>query len=158
MISSAIVALAAQAAIYTQTPPVLPQSLRTGSLAACSPITLEAAEKCLSAALSPGDLLIVQDRISARRFRPNLDCQIEEEWRLTDPNSPMARVMQEKLGIDHPDLAAGMIISDLEARAKGSRLPFGKIRADLRTAAPPPSDECEKLRENTAAQEQNNAH
>ena len=130
--------------IHPTTPPTLPSSLRVGSLAACAPATLEAAENCLTHALSPEDLAVVQDRISARRFRPPLDCQIEEEWRLGDPTSPMAKVMFAKLGLNNPGMAAGMIISDVEAKAAGGELPWDEMRQSFAGAPPePPTSTCD---------------
>jgi hypothetical protein len=164
MVASLIILVAAQVlrpdplTVLPERPPVLPSSLKVGVLSACAPTSLEAAEKCLTSALSADDLAIVQNRIPARQFRPPLDCQIEQEWRLTDQNSPMARVMRGKLGIDHADLAAGMIISDIQARAAGSGLAFDQIRQSFQESPPPPSNECDKLKENTVAQEHNNAN
>jgi hypothetical protein len=164
MIGLLMLVLAAQvtrlppATVHANRPPTLPASLRPGTLRACAPTTLEAAEKCLTRALSAEDLAIVQDRIPARQFRPPLDCQIEDEWRLADPNAPMARVMREKLGIDNPDFAAGMIISDIQSRAMGTPLDFDQLRQSLQQSPVPPSQECETLRANNAAQEHNDAH
>ncbi len=130
----------------SETMPTLPPSLRPGALASCAPASLEAAEDCLTKALSPADLAIVRDRIPSRQFRPSLDCQMQKEWRLNDANSPMARVMRDKLGLHHPHLASGMIISDLQARAAGGGLPFDEIRQTLaKSPPPPPSDSCERL-------------
>jgi len=125
--------------------PILPPSLRPGALATCAPTTLEAAEDCLTKALSPADLAILRDRIPSRQFRPSLDCQMQKEWHLTDPNSPMARAMRDRLGIHHPHLATGMIISDLQARAAGGRVPFDEMRQALIKSPPPPSTACERL-------------
>jgi uncharacterized protein DUF6794 len=150
-----ILALAAQTTVFNPTPPMLPPSFRVASLAACAPKTLEAAENCLNAALSPEDLAIVHDRVSARRFRPNLDCEIETEWRLTDSSSPMAKVMQEKLGVHHPDLAAGMIISDLQARAAGLNVPFEQGRSQFAAMATKPSNECDVLKTNETQEHKN---
>src|SRR6185312_6653420 len=98
--------------VHVDRAPVLPPSLRPGTLSACAPPTLEAAERCLTSALSAEDLAIVQDR-------------------LTDPNAPMTRVMREKLGIDNADFAAGMIISDIQSRAMGIPLDFDQLRQRL---------------------------
>ena len=164
MVGSLILVLAAQVTmlppqtVHVDRAPLLPPSLRPGTLSACAPTTLEAAERCLTSALSAEDLAIVQDRIPARQFRPSLDCQIESEWRLTDPNAPMTRVMREKFGIDNADFAAGMIISDIQSRAMGIPLDFDQLRQRLQQASLPPSNECETLRVNNAAQEHKNAH
>jgi hypothetical protein len=164
MVASLILVLAAQVlrldpkVVFAEKPPMLPSSLKAGTLSACAPTSLETAEKCLIGALSAEDLAIVQSRIPARQFRPSLDCEIETEWHLTDPGSPMARVMRDKLGIDRADFAAGMIISDIQARALGSGLPFDQLRQSLKQSPPPPSNECEDLKANNAAQEHKNAH
>jgi hypothetical protein len=145
--------------VNAEVKPVLPPSLRDGALAACAPTTLEAAEDCLTKALSSADLAILRDRIPSRQFRPSLDCQMQKEWRLNDRNSPMARVMREKLGIHHPHLATGMIISDLQARAAGGRVPFDEMRQALIKSPPPPSTACERLaRAQTGKSERGNAN
>jgi hypothetical protein len=145
--------------VRTTIPATLPPSLRAGALAACAPATLEAAEACLTSALSPEDLAIVQDRIPARRFRPPLDCQIEKEWRLGDPNSPMARVMFAKLGFNHPGMAAGMIISDIQAKAAGTSVPWVEMRQSFRGKPPEPaSSTCDVKIERSKSPERGNDH
>jgi hypothetical protein len=158
MILAAQVTFLPPATVYGNKPPVVPPSLRPGVLRACAPTTLDAAEKCLIGSLSAEDIAIVRDRIPARQFRPSLDCQIEDEWRLADPTAPMARVMREKLGTDNADFAAGMIISDIQSRAMGIPLDFDQMRQRLQQSAPPPFNECETLKANNAALEQKNAH
>jgi hypothetical protein len=138
-----LLALALQTGVALITPGAhvfaLPSSLQRGELAACAPATIEAAEQCLRASLSAEELAIVQDRIPARRFRPALDCEIETAWRLDDPSSPMERVMDGLLGLHHPHLAAGMIITDLQVRARtNSGFAFDQVRAGFRQAPPPP--------------------
>jgi len=110
---------------------MLPPSLHKGSLAACAPTTLEAAETCLTHALSAEDLAKLQDKTQANPFRGAIDCEVEVEWHLDDPNSPMAKVMRDKLGIDHPGLAANMIIQDLQMHATGTGLPWDQVRKDV---------------------------
>ena len=139
------IALLSTLAAAAEATPILPlpPSLRPGALEACAPTTLEAAEKCLVKSLSPADLAIVQDRIPARQFRAGLDCEIERAWRLGDPNSPMANVMRGLLGFDHPGMAAGMIISDFQAKAAGASLPWDEMRRDFGGTPPePPSSTC----------------
>ncbi|HEX8364958.1 MAG TPA: hypothetical protein VF603_06715 [Allosphingosinicella sp.] len=119
----------------------LPPSLREDTLAACAPTTLEQAEQCLRTALSPADLAIVEDRIPARQFRPGLDQALVRAWRLDDPASPMGRLMQTLIGIDWPDAAASMIISDLQVRSYDPRgLDFEIIRRHFRENPRPPED------------------
>ena len=129
-----IVALAAAVAGQET---MLPPSLQPGELEVCAPTTLEAAERCLKAALSPEDLAIVEQRFPARRFRPNLDKEITRAWRLADPASPMAQVMDGLLGQHMPDVAAGMIIGDLQARALGKSLNFSEIAEMIRQSPVP---------------------
>jgi hypothetical protein len=123
--------------------PQLPPSLQQDQLAACAPATLQAAEECLRHALSAADLAIVQDRIPARRFRPALDHAIERAWRLRDPASPMSNAMRALLGLERADLAAGMIISDLQVRAvnpSGGGMDFPGLAQALKQDPPPPDD------------------
>ena len=101
--------------------PGLPQSLHEGELSACGPTSLEAAESCLIDALSKEDLEKLLDQRTAA-FRGALDCALEIEWRLADPNAPMAKVMKEKIGVEHPTMAAGSIIQDIQLRAAGSAM------------------------------------
>jgi hypothetical protein len=139
-----LLALALQAGVTLITPredhvAALPNSLQRGELAACAPTTLEAAEQCLRASLSAEELAIVQDRIPARRYRPALDCEIETAWHLDDPSSPMARVMDGLLGLHHPHLAAGMILTDMQVRAQtNSGFAFDQVREELGQNPPPP--------------------
>jgi hypothetical protein len=164
MVGSLMLVLAAQVTmlppqtVHVDKAPVLPPSLRPGTLSACAPTTLEAAEKCLTGALSAEDLAILRDRIPARQFRPPLDCEIEMEWRLTDPNAPMTRVMRDKLGTDNPELAAGMIISDIQSRAIGVPLDFNQLRQRFQQSPLPPAHECQSPVATNAAQEHKNAH
>ena len=135
-------------------PPPVPPSLRQDQLEACAPVTLEAAEDCLRRALSPEDLAIVQDRILARQFRPGLDWAIQRAWRLRERTSPMARVMHALLGFYRADIAAGMIISDLQVRATdpaGNGIDFPVIAEALKQNPPPPEDPVSS--ETTAAPE-----
>ena len=119
--------------------PTLPSSLAPGALTACAPATLAAAEQCLRASLSAGDLAILQDRIPARRFRPALDCEMLAAWRLEDSSSPMGGLMDRLIGIHHPQMAAGMIISDLQVRAQGGDgMPFDQVREAMRQSPPEP--------------------
>ena len=106
----------------------LPGSLHDGALAACAPTTLDAAEACLTSALSKQDLAKLVDKAGSGAFRGALDCVIEIEWRLGDANSPMAKVMLEKIGIDHPAMAAGSIIQDVQLRASGSAMDWNRAR------------------------------
>jgi hypothetical protein len=86
--------------------------------------------------MSPEDLAILSDRAEARRFRGYLDCEIETAWRLADPGSPMGIEMAGLLGLHRPDLAAGIIISDFQARSMGRSLPFEVLRDGFKTAPP----------------------
>jgi len=133
--------MAGQENQFPTSPPTLPPSLARGALAACAPSTLEAAERCLRASLSPADLAIVEDRIPARRFRPHLDCEIEIAWQLGNPDSPMGRVMDGLLGAHRPHFAASMIISDLQVRAHGGALlPFDNEVRDAVVRDRPPTE------------------
>jgi len=116
--------------------PPLPPSLKPGALEACAPTTLEQAETCLRTSLSPEDLRIVEDRIPARRFRPTLDMEISRAWKLADPAAPMAKVMDGLLDMHRADVAAGMIISDLQARAAGQSIDFKAMSRMLRDMPP----------------------
>jgi hypothetical protein len=134
----AILGLAAWAAGQQ---PALPPSLQSGELESCAPTTLEAAESCLRTTLSPEDLATVEQRLLARQFRPNLDMAITTAWRLDDSNSPMGRVMDGLLGAHLPDVAAGMIISDLQGRATGLPLDFSEIARMIRANPIPQAPE-----------------
>jgi hypothetical protein len=127
----------------------LPTSLAAGALAACAPATLEAAEQCLRTSLSADDLAILQDRIPARRFRPSLDCEIVAAWKLADPSSPMARVMDGLVGFHRPQFEAGMIISDLQVRANNHNdhgMAFDQVREAMQQSPPEPdSSTCQSI-------------
>jgi hypothetical protein len=124
---AAVVAAAAQSTSGPITP--LPPSFRRGALSSCAPATVDAAEACLAQALSPNDLKKVQDGSGA--YGDGLRCEMEIEWRLTDVNSPMAKTMREKLGIDDAGMAASMIFQDFEMRAAGSGLSWDQVRSDV---------------------------
>ena len=130
MLAASVMLMAA--ALTGQQTSELPLSLERGELAACAPRTLADAEQCLRDSLSTGDLAILEQRIPARRFRPDLDMEISRAWNLADPKSPMGAVMDGLLGMHQPDVAAGMIISDLQARAAGTPLDFVAIAEGFR--------------------------
>ena len=124
-------------------PLLLPLSLDEAKLETCAPTSVDAAVSCLREALSAEDLAVVQDRIPARVFRPGLDRAIEGAFHLRDRTSPMAKVMRALIGIDRPDIAAGMIISDLQVRATsgdGHGLDFDAMARAFRENPPPPEN------------------
>ncbi|MBO9576231.1 MAG: hypothetical protein J7494_10875 [Sphingobium sp.] len=110
----------------------LPVSLAKGALAACAPISLGTAVECLKTSISGEEMVILVQRIPARRFRPELDCEIETAWHLGDRKSPMGQEMDKLLGIHRPGFAAGMIISELQARWNGDGMNFEQIRKMVR--------------------------
>ena len=130
--------LATQEGTFPRVPPTLPSSFRHEVLVGCAPTTLERAEACLRSSMNEQDFAILADRIPARRFRGMIDCEIERDWRLADPTSPMGRVMDALIGFHNPGFAASMIISDMQVRSHGGDgLPFDELRERYRTEPPP---------------------
>jgi hypothetical protein len=120
--------------------PALPASFRRDTLRACAPATLEAAQACIRASMSPEEFAILAERIPSRRFRGFIDCEIELAFRLGDATSPMGRLMDGLLGFHNPGFAASMIISDLQVRMAGGggdAIPFEERRERFRTEPPP---------------------
>jgi hypothetical protein len=138
MVSMALLALLAAQGTMSVPIPALPVSFRHEVLAGCVPTTLESAEACLRNSMNEEDFAILADRIPARRFRGVIDCEIETDWRLADPVSPMGRLMDALLGFHNPGFAASMIISDVQVRNHGGNgLPFDELRERFRTQPPP---------------------
>jgi hypothetical protein len=138
----------------------LPTSYRREVVQRCAPATLEAAETCLRNAMSAEDFAILSDRISARRFRGAIDCEIETAWRLPDPQSAMGREMDRLLGDHLPGIAASMIISDIQQRARsGHGLDLASFYGRLRASASPdgPNTTC-TITETPPTNEARHAH